>query len=187
MESDRLKWDDRYANKPAGSPDKFLIDNLHQLKKPDLLDIAGGNGRNTIPLALVGFHVTMIDISQTGIQNTKNQAIENSLSTKTLCLDLDNPEVLKNGIFYDTIICINFRPEPELLNLIPGLLKPEGIFLLCSFNELQAFETGFNMQKALKQHEFINFHPEMELVNYQRFTDITGKRDGYIYKKIKFS
>jgi tellurite methyltransferase len=184
MEADRLKWNERYLTKTDNNhPDIFLQKNLVRLNKPRLLDIAGGNGRNAVFLAGLGFDVTIVDISDVGFQKISNNAKYIDFEIKMILLDLDNPDILVKEDKYNTIVCINFRPFTSLLLLIPQLLNQDGIFIWSSFNELQAEATGFPIEKALKSNEFTDFFSELKLVDYVRFEDETGKRDGYIFCK----
>lgn len=183
MDADRLKWNERYSTKPDNSPpDTFLKKNLHKLNKTRLLDIAGGNGRNAIYLAAHGFDVTVVDIADVGFDKIANNIKGSDFKIRTILLDLDNPEILFEEGKFDTIVCINFRPFTSLLQLIPKLLLPDGTFIWASFNEIQALETGFPLEKALTINEFTDFFTELELIDYQRFEDETGKRDGYIFR-----
>ena len=161
----------------------FLKKNLHKLNKTRLLDIAGGNGRNAIYLAAQGFDVTVVDIADVGFDKIASNTKGFDFKIRTILLDLDNPEILLEEGKFDTIVCINFRPFTSLLQLIPKLLLPDGTFIWASFNEIQALETGFPLEKALTINEFADFFTELELIDYQRFEDETGKRDGYIFRK----
>jgi len=154
MEADRLKWNECYVTKPENcSPDSFLQKNIHLLQKPCVLDIAGGMGRNAFFLASQGFEVTMVDFAEVGFQRMANNLLQPNFNIKTILLDLDNPMVLKNEGEFESVVCINFRPEQSLLQLIPSLVKPNGMFLWCSFNELQALSVCFPLNKSLKLKE----------------------------------
>ncbi|NOU47579.1 MAG: hypothetical protein HOO86_11040 [Bacteroidales bacterium] len=184
MEADRLKWDERYLTKPENNtPDSFLQENIGFLRRPRLLDIAGGYGRNALFLASKGFEVTLADISEVGFQKLASNPRSADLKIKPLRIDLDFPEALRFEKAFNSIVCINFRLQSELLKLIPDRMNQDDIFFWCSFNELQALETGFPIDKSLKPNEFIEYFTELTLIHHQRFEDQTGKRDGYIFRK----
>ncbi len=182
MESDQLKWDERYLSKPYDqAPDSFLIRHLHEIQGNTILDLAGGHGRNALFLAEKGYKLTVADISSVGLNRLKNKATEKSLSIGTLLIDLDNPHHLQSQ--FDTVICINFRPKESLLKHIPSLLNPNGVFLWSSFNDLQAKLSCFPIEKALKPAEFKSFFTTLQLLQYERFEDLTGLRDAYLFTK----
>lgn len=184
MQSDQLKWDERYLLKPdvdSLPADAFLIRNLLLFENKTVLDIAGGHGRNAFFLSRKGYDLTVADISTVGLNRLQIKAMQLGIEIKTIEIDLDEPKFLTEN--YDNIICINFRPNEKLLLHIPHILKENGIFLLSSFNDIQATETGFPIEKALKPNEFKSFFHDLQLLHYERFEDQTGKRDGYIFRK----
>ena len=74
MESDRVKWNQRFGSKDyylGDRPSPFLVREIEQIKRlapgTTALDIACGEGRNSIFLARQGFRVTALDISDVGI------------------------------------------------------------------------------------------------------------------------
>jgi hypothetical protein len=125
----------------------------------------------------------MVDIAEVGFQRLANNKQNRNFPIRTIQIDLDEPDALKSENKFDSIVCINFKPQLALLRLFSQLLLPNGTFLLCSFNELQAAETGFPLDKSLKFNEFIDFFPDFVLLDYQRFEDETGKRDGYLFRR----
>ena len=84
---------------------------------------------------------------------------------------------------FDSIICINFKLNEALIQLIPDILTADGTFLWCSFNENQAEVSGFPMAMALHPEEFTERFKPLQLIDYRRFTDDSGFRDGYFFKK----
>jgi tellurite methyltransferase len=81
MTDDRDKWNDRYAG--AGfylgpDPSRFLAENIALIKDlapgKKALDIACGEGRNSIFLARHGFAVTGLYISEEGLTKAENWA-----------------------------------------------------------------------------------------------------------------
>lgn len=184
METDRKKWNARHAERKHQSPpDSYMLKMQNKLKKGRSLDIACGRGRNGLYLAKNGFEVLAADISEVGLSHVDHAAARQNLAVKTLQLDLDKPdELLAHGLF-DSVIIINFKPLPALLNLLPGLLVPGGTLLWCSFNDLQIEAFGFAPEKALFPQAFINYFESLTIIDYSRFQDDSGHRDGYFFWK----
>src|SRR5215471_18674412 len=89
--ADQKSWDDRYAaSKPplTQPPVEFLADNIGLLPKGKALDLAMGQGRNTLFLAERGYDVTGIDSSQVGIDQCQDLARERGLTLTTIQADL---------------------------------------------------------------------------------------------------
>jgi 2-polyprenyl-3-methyl-5-hydroxy-6-metoxy-1,4-benzoquinol methylase len=184
MEYDRLKWNAKHAAKKGlHQADSFLLKHFELLKPGKALDIACGRGRNALLLAEKGFKVSAVDYSDVGLKILADQASLKQVVIDLIELDLDQPDLLSAYCPFDSIICINFKPLPDLLNLIPNLLSKDGIFLWSSFNEIQAIQTPFPVEKALTEEAFVDYSDLMETLIYERFTDITGARDGYVFKR----
>jgi 2-polyprenyl-3-methyl-5-hydroxy-6-metoxy-1,4-benzoquinol methylase len=139
MEYDREKWNAKHAAKKGlHQADSFLLKYFELLKPNKALDIACGRGRNSLLLAQNGFETYAVDYSDVGLASLAKQANSKQLDIQLIELDLDKPALLETYKPFDSIICINFKPLPDLLKLIPNLLNKNGIFLWSSFNEIQA-------------------------------------------------
>lgn len=97
-----------YFGKPI--PDVLNFYQNHPVRG-NLLDIGAGQGRDALPLAGMGYRVTAIDTSETGINSLRKVASERGLSIETRVHDLDRFEhcdtfdfIHANSVFY-------FRPE----------------------------------------------------------------------------
>lgn len=132
MEQDRLKWNRRYLESDiflGRAASLFLQEQIGLIRRetPGLraLDIACGEGRNSIFLAQQGFRVTAIDISDVGIHKAQQWATECGLELDFQVMDLE--ECRLNGP-YDLIININFLLRP-LISQAVDALAPGGLML----------------------------------------------------------
>ncbi|NVN92430.1 MAG: class I SAM-dependent methyltransferase [Desulfuromonadales bacterium] len=156
MESDRVKWNQRYSveqDSPAQAPAPFLVQEIERIAGlvpgKRALDIACGEGRNSIFLAQHGFSVTGIDISNEGIALARRRADQSGVVVDFLIHDLDSPFI--EGSF-DLIINFNFL----LRTLIPeafSLLVPGGVFVFETLLETPPFTDSHNPAFFLKQGE----------------------------------
>jgi tellurite methyltransferase len=184
MQSDRLKWDEKHAGKTGyHPPDTYLIKHIDSLQKGHALDIACGRGRNALYLARQGFQVTAVDISEVGLTTVQNESKAANLGIRLIRADLDTMPAELSQLVVNSVIIINFKPTDLLLKSIPAILTHHGSLLWCSYNELQAAATGFPAHMALHQNEFCEFFAEMKLLDYSRFEDDSGYRDGYLFQK----
>jgi tellurite methyltransferase len=109
---------------------------IHTKDKLNILDVGCGKGRNVLYAALLGHHVTGIDIKQDSIDSlceiVKQEQMEN---VRTLLHDLNQPLPV-NDCFYDFIIStvsLQFLKKeriPSLLRELQTLTKPGGLHLL---------------------------------------------------------
>lgn len=184
MEADRTKWNKRHAERNGHHPpDTYLKSWYHKLKRGHVLDIAGGRGRNAIYLASKGFKVLTADIAEVGLAVVADCAKKKNLPIDTWHIDLDEPQELISRGPFDNVVIINFKPEKALLSVIPDLLVSDGCLLWCSFNDLQIEAFGFSPEKALYPNEFISYFDSLKLLDYRRFLDDSGHRDGYLFCK----
>lgn len=184
MKADRIKWNKRHAERKGHHPpDTYLMNWHHKLKSGHVLDIAGGRGRNAMYLASKGFKVLTADIAEVGLAVVADCAKIQNLPIDTWHIDLDEPQELIHRGPFDNIMIINFKPGKALLSMIPDLLVAGGCLLWSSFNDLQIEAFGFAPEKALYPNEFCSYFDALSLLDYHRFQDDSGHRDGYLFCK----
>jgi 2-polyprenyl-3-methyl-5-hydroxy-6-metoxy-1,4-benzoquinol methylase len=132
MEADRIKWNARYESQDSflgEHPSPFLRQQLEWIKKmapgTSALDIACGEGRNSLYLAQNGFRVTGLDISDTGIGKGQRRAKQLGVEVDFQRVDLDTYVIERK---FDLILNFNFL----LRGMIPqevAALNPGGVLL----------------------------------------------------------
>jgi len=97
-------WDRKYAESErlwGRAPNRFLVAEVSDLPPGRALDLACGEGRNTIWLAERGWKATGVDFSQVAIAKAREQASEASLDVEFVCADL-----------------LEYEPEPDASDLV---------------------------------------------------------------------
>lgn len=148
MESDRIKWNERYSGEGylfSLTPSRFLAASLDQVGARvwgrRALDVACGEGRNALFLAEKGFEVDAVDVSEKGLERGRRRAEELGLKVNFIRADLEQYR-LERG--YDLIVDFNFLFRP----LIPAMvesLNPGGVVVMESIlngPNLQGHHTG---------------------------------------------
>lgn len=160
MEADRIKWNRRFDSEPSylgitASP--FLRREIGRITAlapgKRALDVACGEGRNSIFLAQHGFAATGLDISDSGIGKAEHLAHNLGLSIRFQRVDLDDYHIPEQ---YDLILNFNFL----LRNLIPqevNALAPGGLLL---------FDTILESPQLLATHnpDFFLRYGELERI-----------------------
>jgi len=133
MESDRIKWNQRYEcndTYPGETPSAFLLREIERIRQivpgKRALDIACGEGRNSVFLAKNGFEVTAVDISDVGLGKAAKRAEMEAVAINFQHADLDSYRFTEN---FDLIINFNFL----LRDLIPKAvqaLTPGGVLII---------------------------------------------------------
>jgi len=156
MTDNREKWNERFAG--AGfylgpDPSRFLAGNMARISPllpgKKALDIACGEGRNSIFLARNGFDVTGLDISEEGVAKADRWAKAEGLAVAFRCIDLETFEFTE---FYDLIINFNFL----LRGLVPKMvdaLNPGGVIVFDTILDAPTLEGIHNRAFLLQPGE----------------------------------
>lgn len=155
MEEDRIKWNSRFGSQDFFLGERtspFLAKEINRIKllSPglDALDIACGEGRNSLFLAQHGFRVTGLDVSDVGLAKGHNRAVAQGLDINFQRVDLDDGMIAGR---FDLILNFNFL----LRDLIPKeieALNPGGLLLfdtiVASEVLLQAHQPSYLLQQG---------------------------------------
>lgn len=156
MDDDRTKWNRRYAGEEwflGRNPSSYLVEQMDLISRlcrgRDALDIACGEGRNSIFLARHGFRVTGIDISETGLDKARRWAEQEGVPVDFMAADLESFFPDRS---YDLIINFNFL----LRGLIPRLvaaLSPGGVLVFDTILDTPALPGEHNKAFLLQPGE----------------------------------
>lgn len=156
MEADRIKWNERYGSENSclgERPSPFLASEMERLLRlapgRRALDIACGEGRNSIFLARHGFQVTGIDISDAGIAKAERQARAEELEIDFRRMDLDGWQT--DGQ-YDLLLNFNFLLRPLIPEEVRAL-APGGLLLFDTILESPQIPATHNPDFFLRYGE----------------------------------
>jgi tellurite methyltransferase len=132
MLQDRLKWNEKYQSEDAPDAPSAIVKQYFKLAEgKKALDIAAGNGRNSLFLADQGFTVAAVDISDIGLSLFAGKRP----NIHPICADLDHFDIPANR--YDLIINIKFLNR-RLFPCIREGLAPGGILIFQTFQDSQS-------------------------------------------------
>jgi len=156
MDADRIKWNQRFASQAAylgERPSPLLAREIETIRRlapgKRALDIACGEGRNSIFLARHNFLVTGMDISDVGLGKAKQRAAEAGLQVDFRQVDLDGYRFTEQ---FDLIINFNFL----LRELIPEELRalaPGGLLIIDTIMESPELLASHNPAYLLQRGE----------------------------------
>lgn len=173
-ESDRLRWEAKYADKDAPAeldPDSWLRQSLANVS-PGIpgtaLDLACGLGDNAIWLAEQGWRVEAVDIAPTALRIAANQAEKLGVDVTWREADLDDfvPEPGK----YDLVVVFRFLDRTRLPKVIDRALRPGGLLLYETFTASQLKRKDNHLKNAsfvLMSGELPNLFPNFEVLEHQ--------------------
>jgi len=180
-ESDRARWDERYAvgDWPRfDRPSRVLRDAEAWLAEPGLaLDVACGAGRNALWLARRGFKVVGVDISWEGLKRLRRRARDEKLDIHLVLADLERFAFPPAS--FDLIVNARFL----LRSLFPSFrsaLKPGGLLLVDTFSVHEIEELGGDIRRAyaLERGELGQVFRDFEILLYEEgiFEEPEGER-----------
>ncbi|HCH33821.1 MAG TPA: SAM-dependent methyltransferase [Oceanospirillaceae bacterium] len=148
-------WDQRYASLDyvyGTQPNDFLRLNAARLPKSKILCLADGEGRNSVYLASLGYHVTAVDSSEVGLAKTQKLARQQGVSVATVHADLADYD-LGQGQWTGIVSIFCHLPAPLRRQVhcnIPTALATGGVLLLEAYTPKQLeFKTGGPPNAAL--------------------------------------
>ena len=124
MKADQKRWDERFKGKKFAfgkEPNAFLKKCLRFLPKGKALDIAAGEGRNAVFLAMHGCDVDAVDISGKGLQKARKLGREAGVRIHTILSDIDTHPIEKEE--YDLVANFYFLSRSLIPRMKKGLRK----------------------------------------------------------------
>lgn len=107
-------WDARYRAEElvwSSEPNRFLPPEVAELEPGRALDVACGEGRNTIWLATQGWEATGVDFSTVAIDKARHIAKERSVSATWKVLDVVTEDLEREA--FDLVIVFYLQLPPE--------------------------------------------------------------------------
>ncbi len=165
-EKDREKWDARHLARKGGMQPSATVKKFWPLAPiGKALDIACGNGRNSLFLAARGFDVDAVDISTVATTRLAGQ----SPRITAIQADLDTWRIPDRR--YTLIVNIRFL-DRRLFPMIIAGLRPGGVLIVESFMD------DHGSRYCLKPNELIRSFRSLRIVYYEeKQTDHSEKFD----------
>ncbi|WP_346886150.1 class I SAM-dependent methyltransferase [Clostridium sp. UBA4395] len=180
-------WDDKFENrsdKPL-SAEKSIIENMGYFKKGSVLDIACGDGRNTLFFLGEGFQVTGIDFSNKALERLNRFAKRNNYLVHTKQIDLSVINSLKNIGTFDNVLVNHYRLSKNQLEYVGECIADAGILFVCGFGWKHKVDTKIRKDDLIQQTDFKDLNKSFKLIKYSESQDDRGFIVTYIFKKIK--
>ncbi|HYF35249.1 MAG TPA: methyltransferase domain-containing protein [Prosthecobacter sp.] len=112
-------------------PNRFLEQAIQGVKPGTALDVAMGQGRNTLLLARKGWRTTGIDVATEGLRIAQQQAAREKLTIETQAADVGKYDFGQNR--WDLIALIYYGPLDAYLDRFYAGLRPGGLLVFEGF------------------------------------------------------
>jgi len=165
---DKEKWNNKFRADEyitGKDPSYWLKENANLLEgKGKALDIAGGEGRNSVFAANQGYAVTCLDISENGLQKAQALAQEKKTTITTYLADLDDSSLPENE--YDLVLCFNFL-DRNLFSGIHRTLKSGGLLFYETFTLDHLKYSSFKKEWVLGANELLQAFSDFRILRYR--------------------
>lgn len=186
-EPDRERWDRKFASSDfiyGKDPAGFLVANVELLPATGhALDVAAGEGRNSVFLARQGLVVDAVDISEVGLAKARQLAGEAGVSINTIVADLSVYSVTPET--YDVVVVINYL-QRDLIDDLKAALKPGGIVIYETYTAAQLDIPGAHHMRReylLEAGELRVMFEEFEILEYREKVDENAAVAGLVARK----
>ncbi len=169
MNPERARWNEKHRKGGHTLPSIPLLLYQGRLSKGRALDVAGGRGENAAILALAGWRVTTVDLSDEAVRLSRARARE--LKADVHVVQADALRLPFRGPF-DTIVAVRFL-ERSIAGELARLLAPGGT--LFYEQPLQGIADAY----CVKPGELAGLFPSLEAV----LEAIDGDRSIYIGRR----
>jgi len=157
------------------APSAFLARSVENMPPGAALDIAAGQGRNSLHLARKGWRVTAFDISENGLEVARRNAAQSGVQLETLRRSAQDFDFGRER--WDLVILI-YAPIPfedaGLMARIRGSVKPGGLVLVDNPVVMHGPASAVpRVPGDLKPGELPTLFPGFEILEYTEAEDIT--------------
>ena len=146
---DKAFWDEKYSVKEyvyTKDVNRFVKESLSDLAPGKMIDLAGGEGRNTVFFAEKGWQAENVDVSSVGLKKCLALAKERGVSDKVVTTNASALDFHSKLAPVDLGVCAYLQiPQPELEIAITRLIDnilPGGVFFGV-WHALENLKEGF--------------------------------------------
>jgi len=171
---EKIKWDRRWTDfdpQHFSEPTSILVTLATMMDSGDALDIACGEGRNSVYLAQRGFRVHALDISSKAIDLVKSRASDLGVAIHTEISDLD--EYTIRACSYDLITTSFYvNRDPQLILAVKKAVKPGGFIVQEQHCDSNLGVTGPSEGRfRLRPGELINLFSDLDVKFYSEVVE----------------
>jgi len=146
---DKAFWDSKYSVDEyiyTKDVNRFVKESLSDLKPAKMIDLAGGEGRNTVFFAEKGWQAENIDLSSVGLEKCQRLAAERGVSDKVVTTNASALDFQSKLAPVDLGVCAYLQiPQADLEVALTGLVEsisPGGVFFGV-WHALENLKEGF--------------------------------------------
>ncbi len=178
-------WNEKYTNRSDNplNPEASLVENISCFKNGSVLDIACGDGRNTLFLLKNKFKVLGIDYSGIALNRLKLFADKKNYFVDTKQIDLSIANALEDIGIFDNILINHYKLSGEQLADIKNHISDGGILFICGFGYKHVVDSKIKKEDLIQTADFVEVKKSFVLIKYAESQDDRGFFVTYIFRK----
>lgn len=181
----QLFWDDKFlqrGDQPL-SPEGALIKYHRLFKEGTVLDVACGDGRNSLYLLQEGYKVSGIDFSEAALKRLETFAARINKPVEIIHRDLSKKDALKNVGCFDNVIINHYRLQQDQMRDIGECIKVGGVLFVYGFGHEHKWDERIHQQDLIQKEDFNGLKDNFDLIEYEEHKDERGFFVTYLFKK----
>lgn len=179
-------WDEKFSSRRDNplKPESIVIENVKYFKGGTVLDVACGDGRNTLFFLEKGFGVKGVDFSAKALMRLEKFAERYNYDVATEQIDLSKEDAFENLGIYDNILINHFRLSKKLMGKLEEHLSDNGIVLISGFGHKHKPDLKIRYEDLIQPSDFEPLKEAFELIHHEENEDERGVFVTYIFRKI---
>lgn len=181
-------WNDKFSSRRDNillDPERTIVENITCFKKGSVLDVACGDGRNTLFLLEKGFKVTGVDFSSKALERLNMFAKKSNYLVHTKQIDLSISDSISSIGTFDNIIINHYRLNKEQFADIKNHITDDGILFICGFGYKHKVDSKIKKDDLIRKTDFRDINKSFRLIKYIENKDDRGFFVTYIFQKMK--
>lgn len=154
---DSTWWKDRFKSRKLEimGHEKCLEEDMSYFPlKGKILDVACGDGRNSIYLARLGYEVLAVDFCEEAINRLTYFANRENLNIRTKIVDLSQDSLNTLEEKFDAIIINHYKPTPGLLKDFVDIQNKNGLLWVNGFRTIPLDNPDVKEGDIMLEEEF---------------------------------
>jgi tellurite methyltransferase len=185
---ERERWNHKYRGLPTArrsNPDPFLVHAFSEYMQPlypeggRALDLAGGAGRHAIWLAKQGWEVTLMDVSDAGIEQARQGAGPLACHIDFVVADVNGFEALQTHATHShvadshvphgfEVVMVFFYLERKIFPELLQAIRPGGLLIYKTYTSMEAKLGGpKNPAHLLEPGELLRLVAGLHVLHYR--------------------
>jgi 2-polyprenyl-3-methyl-5-hydroxy-6-metoxy-1,4-benzoquinol methylase len=159
-------WDKRFEDRALRqmNHEKALEEDMKCFpERGNILDVASGDGRNSIYFAKLGYSVTSIDFSEEALKRLNYFAEQEKLTITTKLVDVANNQFCDALGEYNGIIINHYRLKASLYEALMNHLNDGGVLWVNGFREVPLDNPNIKERDILVEEDFSGIHPSKRI------------------------